>query len=181
MEVIMKKLLLFPFTLALISTSAFSQESIKIGPQDNFENTMQQQFSDIVSTFFNHGLKPQDKGNAGFLPLRAIGGYPRTDMYETKDSIEISIEIPGIDKDDINLQIQDGFVSVSYQNKVQKQSKDKNYSISERSYSSFERKISIPNYADVNEAEAEYKNGLLNISIPKTEESKVKPKKIEIK
>lgn len=179
----MKKFLLVPFTLALISTSAYSQESIKIGPQDNFENTMQQQFSDIFSSFFNQGFSKINnvkEDNKGFLPLRALSSYPRTDMYETDKDIIISIEIPGIDKDDIDLQIQQGLVSIKYEDKGARERKARNYSISERSYASFQRQIGLPNYANYEKAEADYENGILEITIPKDEETKIKSKKIEI-
>jgi HSP20 family protein len=183
MEVNMKKLLLVPFTLALISTSAYSQESIKIGPQDNFENTMHQQFSDIFNNFFNQGFSKINniqQENKGFLPLRALSSYPRTDMYETDKEIKISIEIPGIDKDDIDLQIQQDMVSIKYSDKGERERKTRNYTINERSFASFQRQIALPSYADYERAEADYENGVLEISIPKTKDAKVKPKKIEI-
>jgi len=154
-------------------------------------NPLSDPFASMVNTFFNNdGFSNGNNSVNGmmmstdkrFLPIKMMSnGYPKMDMYETKDNLIIQFEIPGIDKTQLNLEITDNYVSLKYEEKAATDNKDKKYAISERSYGSFSRLVSLPSYVDSKKAEAKYENGVLNITIPKSEAAKAQPKKIEIK
>ena len=194
----MKKLLVSTAAglAVLASNSAFAEtkttpvqhDTIQIGntgQDDQFHNDMAAHFNNLFNTFFNGAFGPQNPLAAqdkNFIPIRQVGSvFTRSDMYETNKDIIITMDMPGIKKEDVDLQIAPGIVSVKYEQKAETESKDKSYVISERRMGSVNRQFSLPNYALVDEAEAAYKDGVLNITIPKDEKSASKAKKLEIK
>ncbi len=183
----MKKLLITTALLLVAITPAKAEEiqqrdSIMLGDssQDAFRNDMSQHFQSIFKSFFNHAFRDD---NSAFSPLQGIGStaYARTDMYETDKDIKISVEMPGIDKDDIDLEVVNNIISLKYQQQQEKRSDDKDYQLNERRTGSVSRQFSLPNYAKAEEAEAEYNNGVLNITIPKDRKKALTPRKIKIK
>jgi HSP20 family molecular chaperone IbpA len=195
-RIFMKKLFVSTaiVSLVLLSNNAFAasepvqRDVIPIGgaqQDDAFKNDMSNHFKNMFSTFFGHAFGDNDPlvtQNKGFLPIRQVGSvFTRTDMYETKRDIIITMDMPGIKKDDVDIDIAPGIVTVKYEQKEEKSEKDKNYVLSERKYGSFARQFSLPAYALIEEAEAEYKDGVLNITIPKDEKSSPKPRRLEIK
>ena len=100
---------------------------------------------------------------------------PSVDVSETKDSVVIKAEMPGMNKDDVKISIQDNVLTLKGE---KKQERDANYHRIERSYGSFCRSFTLPTLVKTDEIKASYKNGVLNITLPKTEE--VKPKEIPI-
>jgi len=104
---------------------------------------------------------------------------PLVNVEETDEAFNISAELPGIKKDDIKISFQDNILTISGEKKAEKKHKEKNYHRIERSYGKFSRSIGIPSGVKLDEISAEYKKGVLYVTIPKTEEAK--PKKIEVK
>lgn len=103
---------------------------------------------------------------------------PSIDMYETDDDIVIKAELPGVSKKDINIEIKDGFLTLKGERKKEEDIKEENYHRVERYHGSFQRSFSLPSQVDQDKVKAKFKDGLLEITLPKVE--KVKPKKIEI-
>ena len=100
------------------------------------------------------------------------GGYsPRIDINETADSINVSAEMPGMSQDDIDVSVHDGILTISGEKKVQDGGKVLNYHHTERSYGCFSRDISLPGAVDIEKVKAAYKNGVLSIRVPKTQEA----------
>lgn len=106
---------------------------------------------------------------------------PRVDVRETDEAIVVSAELPGMDEKDVDVAFSDGVLAIQGEKRTQHETDDKGYSYSERSYGAFERRISVG--ADILEerAEAEFKNGVLTVTLPKSPEAKKQAKKIEIK
>ncbi|OQX55599.1 MAG: hypothetical protein B5M53_04045 [Candidatus Cloacimonas sp. 4484_209] len=104
--------------------------------------------------------------------------YPALDVEESKDNIKVTAELPGMKKDDIKLTISDGQLVIQGERKFEKEEKDKTYHRIERSYGKFRRVISLPTEVVEDKAKASYENGILTVTIPKSE--KVKPKEIGI-
>ena len=175
-----KLLLLGSFTL-LFPANIYASDSIRISNQQGMiPDEFNRKFNEFVNNFFDN--KPEANfADKKFIPFRSSFSFPKADVYETEKIIEYTIEIPGIKKEDVNLQISNGLISISYKVSGESSQDTKNYLLRERNISSFERQFSVPNYADADKASAEYKDGLLKISIPISENSKIKPKKIEIK
>jgi HSP20 family protein len=104
---------------------------------------------------------------------------PVVNVEETENEYLISAELPGIDKKDINISIEDNILSLSGEKKSESKTDEKNYHRFERSYGKFCRSFDLPNSIDRENIDASYKNGVLNIILPKAEEAK--PKQIEVK
>ncbi len=105
--------------------------------------------------------------------------FPALDMSETKDSLIVKAELPGIDPKDVNLTLQDHILTIRGERKAEKEEKNENFHLKERTYGSFFRSVELPYPVKDGEVKASFKNGVLTITMPKSEEAK--EKKIEIK
>jgi HSP20 family protein len=105
---------------------------------------------------------------------------PRIDINETADSINVSAEMPGMNRNDIDVSVHDGILTISGEKKVQDGEKVVNYHHAERSYGCFTRDISLPDTVNINKVEAAYKNGVLSITVPKTQEAIAESRKIPV-
>jgi len=103
---------------------------------------------------------------------------PSVDVSETKDNVIIKAEMPGMNKDEVTISIQDNVLTLKGEKKQEKAEKDANYHRIEQSYGSFCRSFMLPTTVKTDKIKANYKDGVLNITLPKTEE--VKPKEIPI-
>jgi HSP20 family protein len=105
---------------------------------------------------------------------------PKVDVIEDKDSYKITADIPGIDKKDLKVEVSNGVLLISGEKKEEKYDKDKDrYYHFERSYGSFERQFRLPEEVDPEQVDAKYTNGVLELTLKKSE--KAKPKQIEVK
>jgi len=104
---------------------------------------------------------------------------PVVNVEETENNFQISAELPGMEKKDIQISVENNVLSISGEKKFEDETKNKNYHRVERSYGKFHRSFKIPGGVDVNNIDASYKNGVLNLTLPKMEEAK--PKQIEVK
>ena len=104
---------------------------------------------------------------------------PRIDVKETEKSFLIVAELPGLNKDDFKLTVEDNTLILEGEKKLENEEKGENYYRSERSYGSFRRAFRLTDSVDTGKIKADFKNGILAIEIPKTE--KAKPKQIEVK
>lgn len=105
---------------------------------------------------------------------------PNIDMYERKDEIVVRVEIPGVDKNDIDLTITEDSLTIKGEVKKGEEVKDEDYYAREINYGSFTRTIALPVDVDSSKAKATYKNGILEIILPKKEEAKPKEIKVEV-
>lgn len=104
---------------------------------------------------------------------------PPVDVREDKDNFYVEVELPGMKKEEINLEFTNNVLLIKGERKFERKEESENYHFMERSYGSFYRSLSLPRSVDGEKITAEYKDGLLKIVVPKKEE--VKPKKVEIK
>jgi HSP20 family protein len=104
---------------------------------------------------------------------------PVVNVEETENDFQISAELPGMEKNDIQISVENNVLSISGEKKQENETKGKNYHRVERSYGKFYRSFRIPTGVDINNVDASYKNGVLNLTLPKMEEAK--PKQIEVK
>ncbi|HEV7922072.1 MAG TPA: Hsp20/alpha crystallin family protein [Thermoanaerobaculia bacterium] len=102
---------------------------------------------------------------------------PPVDVAEEGDRIMVKVEVPGVDEKDLKVHFEDGILSVSGERQFERKD-NRNYHRIERTYGSFVRQFSLPRSVDANAIAANYRNGVLEIEIPKREEAK--PKQIEI-
>lgn len=104
---------------------------------------------------------------------------PAVNVREDENNFYIEAELPGMKKEDIDLEIEQNSLCIKGDRKFEKKEEGENYHFVERSYGSFYRSFSLPSNVDAEGISAEYKDGVLQVTVPKKEE--VKPKKVEIK
>jgi HSP20 family protein len=105
---------------------------------------------------------------------------PSVDVFEEGDEVVVKAELPGISKEDIDVKVTDDVVTISGEKKKEEKVEKKNYYRIERSYGSFTRSFRLPTEVQAEKASAKFKEGVLEIRIPKTEEAKKKEKKVSI-
>jgi HSP20 family protein len=106
---------------------------------------------------------------------------PLADVLETKDAIAIKVELPGMTEKDINVEMENGVITIRGERKIETETKDKGYRRIERSYGKFVRSFTLPPNVDSNKIVAAYNNGVLELDIPKKEEAKPKTIQVEVK
>jgi len=104
---------------------------------------------------------------------------PAVDVRETKDALIIHAELPGISKDDIQVEVHEGRLTLSGERKYEKEVDEENVHRIERAYGKFSRSFSLPRDVDTNAVDASMKDGVLEIRLPKKETAK--PKSITVK
>lgn len=117
--------------------------------------------------------------NKGSWPESTLNVVPAINLEETEETYKISAELPGMNKKDINIQLENNVLSISGEKKAESETKDRNFHRVERSYGKFHRAFELPGAVNRDKIEAAYENGVLHITVPKAEEAK--PKQIEIK
>ena len=99
---------------------------------------------------------------------------PAVDIYETEHALTLKAELPGVDPKDIEARVEDGTLYLKGERKFEKESKKENYHRIERTYGSFMRSFALPTSVDADKVSAEYKDGVLTLTLPKKEEAKAK-------
>jgi HSP20 family protein len=112
----------------------------------------------------------REAADNGGLSLAAWA--PAIDVQETDAEYLIKADLPDVKKDDVKVQIQDGFLSVTGERKQEKEEKGKRFHRVERAYGRFERRLSLPTEVDPNKVAAEFKDGVLQVHLPKSPAAK---------
>ena len=106
---------------------------------------------------------------------------PSVDMLDKKDEIVVKADIPGVDKENINISLTDNTITIKGEMKKEEEVKEEDYYYAERSYGSFSRTLNLPTKVQPDKVKASFKNGILEVHLPKAEEAKPKEVKIEVK
>ena len=101
------------------------------------------------------------------------------DVTETAEAVVVKAEVPGMDAKEINISVTGDVLTIKGEKKSEREEKEENYHLVERSYGSFSRAMTLPAAVNLDKIEARYDKGVLTVTCPKKEE--VKPKSIEIK
>lgn len=112
---------------------------------------------------------------------RDISWSPRLDVSETEQAVKIVADLPGLEKQDINIALEDDLLTISGERKEEKEEKGKTFHTIERRSGSFFRSIRLPAEVDKKTVDATFSNGVLSITLPKSGDSKRKKTVIEIK
>jgi HSP20 family protein len=108
-----------------------------------------------------------------------VAWTPSCDIYETEKAIVLKVELPGIKKENVAVSIESNVLTIHGERKFEGETKRENYYRVERNYGEFFRSFTLPNYVDPTKILAEFKEGLLEVTLPKREEAK--PKQVQIK
>jgi len=108
------------------------------------------------------------------------GGFGlRINLAESDNDVIVTAELPGVDSEDIDIDVNGKTLTIHGEKKQEKENKKKNYHYVERNYGSFHRSIQLPSAADPNKVDANFKNGILTVTLQKRPDAK--PKRIEVK
>jgi HSP20 family protein len=120
-----------------------------------------------------------------FEPFRrtaaVFGAVPAVDVVETDRAYEIKAELPGMDEKSVEVKVANGVLSIRGEKQDEKEEKQKDYYLRERSFGSFERAFQIPEGVDADKIEANFKKGVLTVILPKSVEAQKSEKKIAVK
>lgn len=129
--------------------------------------------------FFRHPFTLMNRPSWGFGNIPGFGDLsPSVDIFEEGGDMVVKAEIPGISKEDLNVSITEDALTISGEKKQEEKIERKDFHRIERSYGSFSRSFRLPDNVSGEKAKASFKDGILEIRIPKTKESKAK--KIQI-
>jgi len=117
--------------------------------------------------------------NSGKENLTVADWMPTVDISETEGEYLIKAELPEVRKEDVKVTVENGVLTLQGERRQEKEEKGKRFHRVERSYGSFVRSFTLPESVDESSVKAEYKDGVLNLHLPKPE--KVKPKAIDVK
>jgi HSP20 family protein len=126
--------------------------------------SLQQEMNRLFDRLMPHG-------NGG---TSALTFMPSAELEETSDEVHLKLEVPGLEAKDLDIQVTEDTVSISGERKSETKTEEKGMVRSEFHYGKFERVISLPAHIKSDQAKAEYKNGILNLTLPKAEEDKRK-------
>jgi HSP20 family protein len=129
-----------------------------------------------MNRLFSESYRSQQTGDDDW----ALGGTwaPAVDIYEQDNNIVLKAELPGVDPKDVDIQLENNTLTLRGERKLDKEVKKENYHRVERAYGVFTRSFTLPSGVDPNAIKAEYKDGVLRLTLPKREEAK--PKQIQI-
>jgi len=133
----------------------------------------------MIEEFFGRRMRPwwPEKWfrNEGMEPTT-----PAVDFYEEKDEIVVKAELPGLDKNNIEVNLTNHTLTIKGEKRKEEEVKEKNYYRSERSYGSFVRTLELPTDVHADRVKATFKDGVLEVRLPKTEEAKKKEIKVKV-
>src|SRR5882724_10093092 len=137
--------------------------------------TQMEDMQNRLSSLF--GRAPARRGNGKEL---AIADWaPLADITEDDKEYIIKAELPDVKKEDVKVAVENGVLTISGERKFEKEEKKRKYHRVERGYGTFMRSFALPDDADFNKVNAEFKSGVLTVHVPKSEQAK--PKQIEVK
>jgi HSP20 family protein len=132
--------------------------------------TLQEEVNRLFSTNLTRGFGGEGIGRGAW--------NPSVDIYENKDHIVLEAELPGMDRDDFELSVENNVITLRGERQFEKKEDTDNYHRVERSYGAFTRSFTLPQTVSADGATAEYRNGVLRVTLPKREEAKAR--KIQI-
>lgn len=106
-----------------------------------------------------------------------MAAVPPVNVVDKDGEFEVEIAVPGMKKEDFHVTCENGYLTIKAEKEEKREEKDKNYTRREYNYNSFERSFSLPASVKSDQVKAKYEDGVLKISLPKTEEAKTKPKR----
>ena len=123
-------------------------------------------FSNLIDRFFNESVSRAGGSAYSFVP--------RVDIVEADKAFEIHVAVPGMNKEDFKLDLNDSLLTISGERKFTKEKKENSFHSIETQYGSFSRSFTLPENVDANNISAKYVNGILEITVPKDEKKTLK-------
>jgi HSP20 family protein len=123
-------------------------------------------FNNLIDRFFNDTLARSGGSSYSFVP--------RVDVLEDEKAFEIHVAVPGMNKEDFKIDLNDNYLTISGERKFTREKKENNFHSVETQFGTFSRSFTLPENVDVNKINAKYVNGILEVNIPKDEKKILK-------
>jgi HSP20 family protein len=143
----------------------------ELTPFRDFER-MRREMGRFWDSFFDGGLRRRIEEGGEWLPSLEVA--------EKKNELVVIAEVPGMEPKDIDISLSDGVLTIKGEKKQEKEEKEADYHLVERNYGAFTRSVRLPKEVQSNKINASYKDGILKITLPKSEEAKKKEIKIKV-
>ena len=137
---------------------------------DSFDDLLVSAFPKQHDDWFDDGVRRD--------MITPFSGFGRMDMKETDKEYELKVDLPGMDKSEIKMTVENNGLVIEGERKSEKKEEKDKYHFTERHFGSFHREVSLPKNANVEAINAVYENGVLNVVIPKKEEATEQKKQI---
>ena len=137
-------------------------------------STLQNRMNRVFEETFGSPLYRGDQPGVGTWS-------PAVDIFETGDEIIVKAEVPGLAKDQVRVEVENGVLTLHGERKFEREVKDENYLRIERSYGAFHRAFGLATVIQQDQIKAVFKDGVLEVTMPKAEEAKPKQVKVEVK
>lgn len=141
---------------------------------------LHRQIDDLFERFF-HGWElpfespmPSTLGGSGGMSVPAV------DVTETDDELQVTADLPGMTEKEIEVTLDEQSLTLRGEKRMDREEKKRNWHVSERSYGSFQRTIPLPSGLDTSKIRANFKNGVLMVRLPKTQDAKARRRTIQI-
>jgi HSP20 family protein len=135
---------------------------------------MQREINHMFDRFFRGGVTDDAE-------LSVNSWMPAVELVEKDEEFIAKVELPGVSKDDVKITLQDNVLTIRGEKKDEKETKNSNYHRIERSYGSFQRSFALPTSVRGDKVDAQYKDGILTIALPKADEAKRKQIEVKVK
>ncbi len=123
-------------------------------------------FNNLIDRFFNESLSRSGGSAYAFVP--------KVDIIENEKSFELQVSVPGMEKNDFKIDLNDNYLTISGERKLNKERNEKNFFSIETQYGTFSRSFALPENVDVTHINAKYEKGILEVIIPKDEKKALK-------
>lgn len=153
------------------------KNQVDVRREDDSVLALRNEIDRVFDDFFNRPFGLQPWFDNEFRSLENFS--PNTDISENDKEIRVTLELPGMDADDIDIELHDDYLTIRGEKKSENEEKDEHFHRIERSYGSFHRTVPLPSEIKSDNIDAKFKNGVLNIKLPKVKSGK-SSKRIEI-
>jgi len=135
-------------------------------------SSIHERMNRLFGETFGSSLAPEEGWTRGWEPA--------VDIFEADDAIVVRAEIPGVEKDQVGVEVKDGILTLRGERKFERDVKEESYHRIERSYGSFQRSFTLPVSVDPDKVRASLKNGVLEVTLAKKEQARPKQIKISV-
>jgi len=164
-----------------VKTEKSSQPNVQVWrPFESLRREIDRLFEDFDGGFWRSPLR-----RSVFDVMPSWGGewpkMPAVDFTDTEKAFEVTAELPGMDEKNVEVKVANGILTIKGEKQEEKEEKKKDYYLKERNFGSFERAFQVPDGVDTDKIEANFKKGVLTVTLPKKPEVQKAAKKIDIK
>ncbi len=151
----------------------FGQGKLPAGGSDDPFTALQREINRMFDDVWRGQRLPAAFGDNGYLA-------PRIDVKETEKGLEVSAELPGVEEKDVSVELHDDVLTIKGEKKLEKDEKQKDYHVMERSYGMFQRVIPLPFAPNPDEVKAQFAKGVLKVALVRPPEAAARTRKIAV-